>query len=323
MKPLLKVAAAAMTVVAGAAFAAPPPPLAEKVTLNVGYVKVGHLSPMLYVADELKKLNVEVKPVEFVRYADSRTALLSGSVDVSAVGPADLAIAASQGNRNLIGLTGVASSPKNLVVRKDVEINDWKDISGKKIGVAPGSAVWFQFTATMTEKGIPYNTFQEIKVQGGGTAFVQALKRGDIDAFICWEPFESQVVADGTAYFSKNVEYSQSKAVGAELGLLAANRNALETKKAAVERLLWAYLEAEKRLAADKAAFAQAYSQYTGLPIETARASADLITLGGVLDDDQVEKQAATFYKLGVIQKDVSKEVRDLYDDSIARSLRN
>jgi len=244
-------------------------------------------------------------------------------VDVSAVGPADLAIAASQGNRNLIGLTGVASSPKNLVVRKDVEINDWKDISGKKIGVAPGSAVWFQFTATMTEKGIPYNTFQEIKVQGGGTAFVQALKRGDIDAFICWEPFESQVVADGTAYFSKNVEYSQSKAVGAELGLLAANRNALETKKAAVERFLWAYLEAEKRLAADKAAFAQAYSQYTGLPIETARASADLITLGGVLDDDQVEKQAATFYKLGVIQKDVSKEVRDLYDDSIARSLRN
>ncbi|SUV87169.1 Uncharacterised protein [Bordetella pertussis] len=36
---------------------------------------------------------MEVKPVEFVRYADARTALLSGSIDVSGIGPADLAIA--------------------------------------------------------------------------------------------------------------------------------------------------------------------------------------------------------------------------------------
>ena len=96
----------------------------------------------------------------------------------------------------------------------------------------------------------------------------------------------------------------------------------LEEVKAAIERFLWAYLEAEKRLAADKSAFAKAYAQYTGLPVEAARASAELISLGGVLDDDQVERQAATFHKLGVIQKDVSKEVRELYDDSIARRLR-
>jgi len=159
-----------------------PAPLPQKVTLNVGYVKVGHLSPLMMIEDELKKMNVEVKRSDFVRYADARTALLSNSIDISAVGPGDLAIAASQGSKNLIGLTGVASSPKYLVVRKDVKINDWKDIAGKKIAIAPGSAVWFQFAMTLVEKNIPYNSFTPVNVQGGGTAFLQAMQRGVVGA---------------------------------------------------------------------------------------------------------------------------------------------
>jgi len=110
-----------------------PAPMKQKEVLTVGYVKVGHLSPLLMVEEELKKLNIEVKRAEFVRYADARTALLSNSVDVSAVGPGDLAIVAAQGSKNLIGLTGVGSSPKYLVVRKGVKIDDWADINGKKL----------------------------------------------------------------------------------------------------------------------------------------------------------------------------------------------
>ena len=88
-----------------------PAPMPTRETLTIGYVKVGHVSPLHLVEEELKKMNIDVKRAEFVRYADARTALLSNSVDVSAVGPADLAIAASQGSRNIIGLTGVATSP--------------------------------------------------------------------------------------------------------------------------------------------------------------------------------------------------------------------
>ena len=114
LKPLIGLA---LSLTAGMALALgpAPAPLKDKATLTVGYVKVGHLSPMLLVEEELKKMNIEVKRAEFVRYADARTALLSNSVDVSAVGPGDLAIVAAQGSKNLIGLTGVGSSPKYLV----------------------------------------------------------------------------------------------------------------------------------------------------------------------------------------------------------------
>ena len=311
-----------LTAISALAIGPAPQPLAQKETLTVGFVKVGHLSPMLNLEEELKKFNVEVKRAEFVRYADARTALLSNSVDVSAVGPGDLAIAASQGSKNLIGLTGVASSAKNLVVKKGVVINDWKDIAGKKIGIAPGSAVWFQWAMTLIEKGVPYTSFTPVNSQGGGTAFVQAMKRGDIDAMVLWEPFESQAVAEGEAYFAKNMDYSKAKSVGAELGLLAASREALTSKKEAIRRFMWVYLNAEEQMAKNNELFADAYSKFTGLPLNVTKESAKLIKLGGVLNKEQVQLLAEAAFKQGIVQKDVTQEAGALYDDSIAREFK-
>jgi len=321
LKPLIGLA---LSLTAGLALALvpAPPPLKDKATLTVGYVKVGHLSPMLMIEEELRKMNIEVKRAEFVRYADARTALLSNSVDVSAVGPGDLAIVASQGSKNLIGLTGVGSSPKYLVVRKGVKIEDWNDLAGKKIAIAPGSAVWFQWAMTMIEKNIPYNSFTPVNVQGGGTAFVQAMKRGDIDAMVLWEPFESQAVAEGDAVFAQKLEYSQSRAVGAELGMLAASGEAMAQKKELVRRFLWAYLKAEETLAKNREAFADAYAKYTGLPLNVTRESAKIIKLGGVLNKDQVSRLAEAAFKQGIVQKDVAREAAALYDDSLVNELK-
>jgi sulfonate transport system substrate-binding protein len=244
-------------------------------------------------------------------------------VDVSAVGPADLAIAASQGSRNIIGLTGVATSPKYLVVRKGVTINNWNDLKGKRVAVAPGSAVWFAWAMTLVENNIPYNTFQAINVQGGGTAFVQALKRGDVDAILSWEPFESGVVAEGAAYFATNlVDYSKSRAVGSELGLLAASGEAYNKRREVIRRFLWAYLSAEEKMAKDSNLFINTYSAYTGLPLEVTRESHKLIKLGGILDREQVARLAEASFKQGVIQTDVTKLAAELFDDSLAREIR-
>src|SRR5690625_3240813 len=190
-----------------------PDPLPERQSLTIGNVKVGHLSPILLAAEDLEECNVDVETSEFVRYADARTALLSGSIDVAGIAPADLSISLGQGNDGIVGLSGVASSPKYLVVREGVDIHDWDDIDGERTGTAPGSVVWFQWAATLTEKGIPYDTFEAVNIQGRGTAFVQALQRGDVDAVALWEPFETQAVAEGIGYFADNMDYSQSDAV--------------------------------------------------------------------------------------------------------------
>jgi sulfonate transport system substrate-binding protein len=293
-----------------------PAPLARPAELTVGYVKVGHLAPIILVADELKKLGVDLKLVEFVRYADARTALLAGSLDAASVGPADLAISLAQGSTNVVGLMGVGSSPKYVIGRNGVKFDTWNDLKGKKIAIAPGSAVWFQFAATLVENGIPYNSFEAVNIQGGGANFDQALKKGDVDGLVTWEPFESIPVMDGYGFFAKGLEYSSSKAVGAELGMFMASKQAVDSKRAALERFVWAYLKKEEELAKSPAAFGDAYAKLSGMAPDVAAQAAKIIKLGEVISPDQIKRQAKGFADLGVIQKDVSDQIDAHWDGS-------
>jgi sulfonate transport system substrate-binding protein len=293
-----------------------PAPLTPPVDLTVGYVKVGHLAPIILVADELKRLGVTLKLVEFVRYADARTALLAGSLDVASVGPADLAISLAQGSTNVVGLMGVGSSPKYVIGRNGVKFDNWADLKGKKIAIAPGSAVWFQFAATLVENNVPYNSFEAINIQGGGANFDQALKKGEVDGLVTWEPFESIPVMEGYGYFAKDLEYGSSKAVGAELGMFMATKQAIDGKRGALERFVWAYLAKEEELTKSPAAFGDAYAKLTGLAPDVSAQAAKIIKLGEVISPDQIKRQAKGFADLGVIQKDVSGEIDAHWDGS-------
>ena len=304
--------ASALPAVAFAQTAALNPP----VSLTVGYQKVGHLAPMILIADDLKKQGVEIKLVEFARYADARTALLAGSLDVASIGPADLAIALANGSTNLVGIMGVGSSPKYVIAKKGLKFDTWDDIKGKKIAIAPGSAVWFQFAATLTEKGIPYNSFNSVNIQGGGANFDAALEKGEVDAIVTWEPFESIPVMKGYGYFAKNLDYSISKSVGAELGMLAASKEVATTKRAAVERVVNAYVAKMKELEASPAKFGTAIAQLTGLEADVSSEIAKVIKLGPVITPDQIKRQAKAFNELGVIPKDVSGDIEKYWDAS-------
>jgi sulfonate transport system substrate-binding protein len=72
--------------------------------------------------------------------------------------------------------------------------------------------------------------------------------------------------------------------VGAELGLLAASKDALTNKKEAIRRFMWVYLNAEEQMAKNNDLFADAYAKFTGLPLNVTKESSKLIKLGGVLN---------------------------------------
>lgn len=298
----------------GAAFAQAP--LNPPVQLTVGYQKVAHLAPIALIEEDLKKQGVEVKMVEFARYADARTALLAGSLDVSAVGPADLAIALANGSKDVVGIMGIGSSPKYVIARNGVKFDSWDDVKGKKIAIAPGSAVWFQFAATLTEKNIPYSSFNAVNIQGGGANFNTALEKGEVDALVTWEPFESIPVVKGYGFFAKNLDYSTSKAVGAELGMLVARKSVVDQKREAVQRVVNAYVAKMNELQTSKAKFAEGITKLTGLDAAISAKVAEQINLGPVVTTDQIKRQAKAFNELGVIQKDVSGEIEGHWDAS-------
>jgi len=298
-----------------------PPPLPSPVQLRVGAANDANAAPLARVAEVLKSMNVEFTLVQFARYADERTAIAAGSLDLATMGCADLPIALSQGVTSIVALMGVGTTPKYPVVRKDLKVEAWADLKGKRVAVAPGSSVWFQFVAMLEEQGVPYNELKAVNIQGGGSNFDQALQRGDVDAIITWEPFESTPVNDGYAYFATGLDYSKSKAVGDVAGIFAATRSAVTEKREAVRRFIWAVLNAQNELMASKETLAAGVQAYTGVTPAAARSIADHISLNPTLSLDQMKRQAVTFHKLGVIQKDVSGELDKYYAGDLVRSV--
>ena len=298
-----------------------PAPLSPPVKLTLGANMVPHVCPFQDVVAEAKPLGVDIELVKFARYADTRTALASGSIDAGSIGPADVPIALSQGIKSIGALMGVGRSTKYPIAKKGLALLKWEDLIGPKVGIAPGSAVWFQFAATLIEANVPYNKLSTINIQGAGTSFLQAMQRGDIDLFIGWEPFESQAEEQGLGVRIEALDYSRSKAVGDELGLVGVNRDYLAKNREAVKRLVWAYLAIQDRLNASKEEFARTIAAYTGLPESVAGNVAKVTTLGQFLTLEQMQRQAATFNKLGVLTKDVSGELGGYFDSSIAADM--
>jgi len=300
-----------------------PSPLPQPVKLTVGLAKVAHLAPVAFMEPDLKSMNVEMEIAEFVRYADARTALASGSLDIATVGPPDLPIVLSQGQTSMVALLGVGTQPKYMVIRKGVTVEKWSDLKGKRVGIAPGSTVWFQFAAMLEEVGVPYSSLSPVNIQGGGTSFLVALRRGDIDVAIIWEPFESQAVMEGLGDFNTELDYSKSKAVGADLGIIMATTDALNNKREALRRFIWAYAKWQQEITKTKGRFAEAISQFTGISPDVATRVAAYIELKPDLSLDQMKRQAAAFHKFGVIPKDVSGELDKYYPaDLVAAGLK-
>lgn len=147
------------------------------------------------------------------------------------------------------------------------------------------------------------------------------MQRGDIDLFIGWEPFESMAIQQGLAYRQTKLDYSTSRAVGAELGMVGATRDAVQNKREALRRLIHAYLQVQNAISTSKEALGAAIAAWTGLPPQVARAVADDMTLEQSLTVDQVQRQAKEFHRLGVLQRDVSGELPQYFDLSIYQSV--
>src|SRR6266850_3937508 len=82
-------------------------PLPAPVKVKQGMLNVPALSPLWLLPEYVAKYNVQIEMVMFQRFADARTALASGDLDLTAFGPQDISLALGQGVRSMVGVAGV------------------------------------------------------------------------------------------------------------------------------------------------------------------------------------------------------------------------
>ena len=287
-------------------------PLAQSLKIKQGMLNVPALSPLWLLPEQAAKYNIQIETVMFQRFADARTALVSGDIHITAFGPQDISLALGQGAKSLVGVAGVGSGNDCLVVRRGEDIKDWKTLSDKRIGVGAGSISWLKFAASVQENGLQYGSLKIVNIVGGGANYLKALQGKDIDMAVVWQPFCAQAIVDGFGAYP-TVDHNRSKTVGGLIAVLAVNRPFMEKNRDAVQRLVIAYLDVLEIARADTTRWAKIYAEKAGLPENVAAESIRITRLDPTLPLESIKRISKFLSDNGVITRDVSGEVAQHY----------
>lgn len=173
----------------------------KKQEIKVGTWKTAQtIQPFLYDKFENKNENVEVKP--FTNPGDMKTALLSGNIDFCGTTWVTAIMAASKGEPIKV-VASMTEKCSALVVGKESNINEIKDLKGKTIAYVPGTMHHILLLEVLNRAGLDPNkdvTLKKIDFFDMG----QALASKSIDAFCSGEPYPSIAMEDG---YGKVLEY--------------------------------------------------------------------------------------------------------------------
>lgn len=287
-------------------------PLAQPVKIKQGMLNVPALSPLWLLPEEAAKYNIQIESVMFQRFADARTALVSGDIQLTAFGPQDITLALGQGAQTLVGIAGVGSGNDCLVVRKGEDIKAWKSVADKRIGVGAGSISWLKFAASVQENGLQYNKLKIVNIVGGGANYLKALQGKEIDMAVVWQPFCAQAIVDGYGVYP-TIDHNKSKTVGGLISVLAVNRPFMEKNRDAVQRLVVAYVDVLGIARQDTARWAKIYAEKAGLPQNVAAESIRITRLDPTLPLESIKRISKFLSDNGVITRDVSGEIAQHY----------
>lgn len=287
-------------------------PLPAPVKVRQGMLNVPALSPLWLLPEYAAKYNIQTEMVMFQRFADARTALAAGDLDITAFGPQDISLALGQGAKSLVGVAGVGSGNDCLIVRKGEDIKDWQDLRRKTIGVGAGSISWLKFAASVQEHGLDYGKLRIVNIVGGGGNYLKALQGKEIDMAVVWQPFCAQGIQDGLAQYP-SIDHNRSAAVGGLIAVLAVNRNFMEKNRDAVQRLVVAYVDVLKVAQANPQRWARIYAEKAGLPEAVAAESIRITTLDAMLPLESIKRISKFLSDNGVIARDVSGEIGQAY----------
>lgn len=287
-------------------------PLSPPVKIKQGMANVPALSPLYLLPEEAAKYNIQIEMVMFQRFADMRTALASGDIQLTALGPQDISLALGAGVKNLVGIAGVGSGNDCVIVRKGEDIKDWSALRDKRIGVGAGSISWLKFAASVQENGLKYNQLKIVNIVGGGSNYLKALQGKEIDMAVVWQPFCAQAIVEGFGAYP-TIDHNRSKTIGGLISVLAVNRGFMEKNPDAVQRLVVAYLDVLELARRDTTRWAKIYAEKAGLPESVAAESIRTTRLDPTLPLESIKRISKFLSDNGVITRDVSGEIAQHY----------
>jgi NitT/TauT family transport system substrate-binding protein len=133
-------------------------------------------------------LNSEIK--QFTGGPEMADAVMAGELDFGSSGTATLMPRIARGN--LLVISTICTSSVAFKVAARTSINGPTDLRGKKVGTVGGSTTDYLWSVLARRYGIPENELHLVPVQP--PELIPSLDRGDVQAFMSWEPWPTRAV---------------------------------------------------------------------------------------------------------------------------------
>jgi sulfonate transport system substrate-binding protein len=192
---------------------------------------------------------------------------LQSGIEIGTLGYQSPAVMAEQNVTNVKIVAGEQLGGQNLVMRKGVELNSWKDLEGKRLGRPPGSYVAILFTLAAKENGVDLSKVSLLNTTSAGPAELQALKSGDLDGLVLWSPVIDRAVVEGYAYYPACCDIGKTEKYGGGNQILAANTDFLKDRETAV-KFLKAYADSLEFYVKNPEKAVRLITEYTGVSKE-------------------------------------------------------
>ncbi len=265
-------------------------------TITIGHLPSDHDTAM-YVAEAQKQYEAQglkVKTVQFNNGGDLMNAMASGDVDVGYVGITPVLSSIEKGVPVKV-VSGAQIEGSGVVVSADSGINSLADLKGKKVGT-PGAATIQNMIITyaLNQSGVSTDDVELVAMKAA--QMTDALKAGQIDAMICWEPYSSIAVNNG---YGKLLENTSEIIPGHPCCVVAASQSFIDNHPDELKKIL-AIHENATDFTNENPAEAAALLPDDIVPDKDLQAGiiADTTFVSGL--DDDYKKNVMEFMQLGV-----------------------
>lgn len=266
--------------------------------------------PIWNVGSHAARYGFSTKHSILFTYASQQRAVQTKQTELATTGVNMPTVIANQGIGNLRFIAGQVFGGQNIVMRRNVKAESWKDLEGKTIGVVPGTWVYVLFLIAAQEGGADLSKIKLASVSVGATA-QQALRRGDVDGFVLFAPMTDQAVASGIGYYPPKLDVGASSLGPANGGILAST-DFLANKELATN-FMKAYVASVKEMQ-DKAAFTKFVTRLTGIKPEVADLAFSNMFFSEMIDMPSIVGAAKLGPRFGYAKSDLSAKVPELVD---------
>jgi ABC-type nitrate/sulfonate/bicarbonate transport system substrate-binding protein len=280
--------------------------------LQVSYSKTAiHHAAFVYLAEHADRHGLSIELVNFDRYADAMVALQKNQVQLSGLGYSNLPTIVEQKMDKVHMIAGNMVGAADIVVRNGVKVENWKDYEGLKIAAPANSIGTHLLRVDAVEHGFDINKVTVVNMLPGPAALI-ALKQGEIDGLVAWEPWAAQAIVGGIAYTPKPRLTDNS--IGAINGVLGVNLDYAETNKDAVLAFVKAMIDVDAYLTKHPDEHAKTAVSFMGIDPAVARQAIGNFTY----DENIYLKPARAYAKLvfeyGLTKFDTSPRIGEAVD---------